>query len=151
MIRPALRSKIESGARLSRDELLEVDARASLTELGGLAHRRRLAATDPSTVTYIVDRNINYTNVCVSGCRFCAFFRAPGHPEGYVLSREALEGKIREARDLGAVQILLQGGLNPELRLPFFEAMVRHAAVECGIHVHGFSPPEIVQPPPDVS
>ena len=66
-------------------------------------------------VTYIVDRNVNYTNVCTTSCRFCAFYRPVGHPEGYVLSREELGKKLQEVVDAGGVQILLQGGLNPEL------------------------------------
>ena len=68
-------------------------------------------------VTYIVDRNVNYTNVCTTSCRFCAFYRPVGHPEGYVLSREVLGQKLQEVVDAGGVQILLQGGLNPELRI----------------------------------
>jgi cyclic dehypoxanthinyl futalosine synthase len=94
-------------------------------------------------VTYVVDRNINYTNVCACGCRFCAFHRPPGHPEAYVLSREALADKIEETLALGGTQILLQGGLHPDLGLDYFEDLLAFVRERFGIHVHGFSPPEI--------
>ena len=94
--------------------------------------------------TYAVDRNINYTNVCVSGCRFCAFYRPPGHPEAYVLGFDELGAKIDEAVALGATHILLQGGLNPDLDIGSYERMLRFIRDEHPVGVHGFSPPEIV-------
>jgi cyclic dehypoxanthinyl futalosine synthase len=109
-----------------------------------LAHGLRLERADPRIVTYIKDRNINYTNVCVSGCRFCAFFKPPGDPGGYVITRDELAEKIREAMDLGAVQILLQGGMNPDLGLDFHVGLLRFIKSRFKIHVHGLSPPEIV-------
>jgi len=141
--------KIEAGARLDRDELLYLlgegkEAPPALTLLGHWAHRARERKADRSTVTFVVDRNINYTNVCVSGCRFCAFFRPPGHEEGYVLDRETLSRKIAEAIELGATQILLQGGMNPDLDLAFHTGMLRFITESFpGIHIHGFSPPEV--------
>jgi len=95
-------------------------------------------------VTFVADRNINYTNICVSGCRFCAFFRPPGSNEGYVLGREELAGKLAETKALGGTGVLLQGGLNPDLPLEFYGDLVRFIRQEYGLHVHGFSPPEIV-------
>jgi cyclic dehypoxanthinyl futalosine synthase len=95
-------------------------------------------------ITYVVDRNINYTNVCVSKCKFCAFYRPPDAPDAYVLSHEELARKIRETVELGGTQILMQGGLHPELRLDFYCEMLRFIRKEFGIHIHAFSPPEII-------
>ena len=144
MIPKKIIEKIEQEERLSSQELIHLLENARLAELGMVAHRARLKKTAPHQVTYIVDRNINYTNVCCSGCRFCAFFKPPGHREGYVITKEEIAVKIREALDLGAVQILLQGGLNPDLSLDFYVEMLRFIKAGFGIHVHGFSPPEIV-------
>ena len=90
-------------------------AKASLFDLGLAADAVRQRKHPNDVVTYIVDRNVNYTNVCTTSCRFCAFYRPVGHPEGYVLSREVLGKKLQEVVDAGGVQILLQGGLNPDL------------------------------------
>lgn len=112
--------------------------------LGRLAHQRRMELHPEPVVTYIVDRNINYTNVCACGCRFCAFYRHPGHAEGYVLPMDVLLAKIQETIDLGGYQILLQGGMHPDLPLAWYETML-HAikSVFPQVAVHGFSPPEI--------
>ena len=75
--------------------------------------------------TYNIDRNINYTNICLSGCRFCAFYRRPGDSEGYVIEREELHRKIQETIDLGGDQILLQGGMNPDLKIEWYEDLLR--------------------------
>jgi cyclic dehypoxanthinyl futalosine synthase len=93
-------------------------------------------------VTYEIDRNINYTDICISACKICAFFKAPEDPKGSMLTKEELLTKIRETQDLGGTQILLQGGLHPDEPLEFYEGMLRFMK-ETGIHVHGFSPPEI--------
>ena len=114
---------------------------ASLQELGFLAHAIRMRLHPEPLVTYVIDRNINYTDICISGCKFCAFYQAPGD-RGTVLSREALAQKIRETRALGGTQVLLQGGLHPDLPFAFYEEMLRFMK-GLDIHVHGFSPPEI--------
>lgn len=114
-----------------------------LLELGARAHEARLAADGSDAVTYIVDRNINYTNVCVTDCAFCAFYRRPGHPEGYVLSYEEIGAKIEEAKSIGAVQILMQGGHNPYLRLDWYTGLLAHIKEHHPIHVHGFSASEL--------
>ena len=106
--------------------------------------KRALKKHDRPIVTYVVDRNINYSNVCVCGCRFCAFFRPPDHSESYVLSREELSGKIEETLKLGGTQILLQGGHHPDLPLSFYEDMLSFIKSRYPIHIHAFSPPEIV-------
>ncbi|MBI3081791.1 MAG: CofH family radical SAM protein, partial [Gemmatimonadetes bacterium] len=94
-------------------------------------------------VTYIVDRNINYTNVCVADCQFCAFYRRPKHAEGYVLSFEEIGRKIDEAKQLGAVQILMQGGHNPYIPFDWYLDLLRYIKRHHAIHIHGFSPSEV--------
>jgi len=94
--------------------------------------------------TFVIDRNINYSNVCVSGCRFCAFFRPPGHPEGYLLSHEEIIEKVAEAVALGATQILMQGGLHPDLPLSWFEELFGKIKARFPVHLHSLSAPEIV-------
>ena len=130
--------------RLSPEDAVRIWKSEDIFFLGRLAHARRLELHPEAVVTYIVDRNINYTNVCESGCRFCAFFRPPGHPEGYVLSREQLAQKVRETVDLGGYQILLQGGMNPLLDLAYYTGTLAFLKERFpGVAVHGFSPPEI--------
>jgi cyclic dehypoxanthinyl futalosine synthase len=139
-----IKEKAVKGARLDAGELEALHQELSLSELGVLAHAMRMQRADPARVTYIKDRNINYTNICVSGCRFCAFFRPPGHRDGYVIDQETLREKIEETLELGGVQILLQGGLNPDLGLDYYRDLLAFIKEGFDIHVHGFSPPEIV-------
>jgi cyclic dehypoxanthinyl futalosine synthase len=94
--------------------------------------------------TFAVDRNINYTNLCISGCRFCAFYRLSGAADGYVLADDVLMTKIREAADAGATHILLQGGLHPALGLEYAEKLLRKIRERFNIALHCFSPPEIM-------
>jgi cyclic dehypoxanthinyl futalosine synthase len=96
------------------------------------------------TATYIVDRNINYTNVCTSECRFCAFYRKPGSSQGYVLSEADLLEKVRETVELGGTGILLQGGHHPEIPFNYYENLLRSVRTAFPqVHLHAFSPPEI--------
>jgi cyclic dehypoxanthinyl futalosine synthase len=115
-----------------------------LLGLGRAAQEVRWRLHPEPAVTYVVDRNINYTNVCVSGCRFCAFYRSADSPEAYVLDREVLGQKIAETLALGGTQILLQGGMHPNLPFSFYEELLRWIKRHYPIHVHGFSPPEIM-------
>ncbi|OPX20320.1 MAG: dehypoxanthine futalosine cyclase [Desulfobacca sp. 4484_104] len=115
-----------------------------LLTLGRWADQARQRRHPEPRVTYVVDRNINYTNICVSGCRFCAFYRRPGAPSGYVLERATLIQKLQETKDLGGTGILLQGGLNPALPLEYYEELLIFIRRAFGLHIHGFSPPEIV-------
>jgi cyclic dehypoxanthinyl futalosine synthase len=94
-------------------------------------------------VTYAVDRNINYTNICISKCRFCAFWHPKEDPGAYVIDRSTLRKKVEETRALRGTQILFQGGLNPDLDLAWHEAQIRLMR-SMGLHVHGYSPPEII-------
>jgi len=132
------------GGRLSASELVTLGERADLLALGDAADHRRRGLNAPGVVTYIVDRNINYTNVCTTACRFCAFFRNEGDSDAYVLSREQLGEKIRETVDAGGIQILLQGGLNPSLRIEWYEDLFRHLKSTYPIKLHALSPEEIL-------
>jgi len=125
-------------------DALELYQRASLLELGLLADRERWRLHPEKVVTYIIDRNINYTNVCVADCKFCAFYRRPKNLEGYVLSFEAIGEKIEECKALGGVQILLQGGHNPYIPFEWYLDLLRYIKANHPIHVHGFSPSEVV-------
>jgi cyclic dehypoxanthinyl futalosine synthase len=126
-------------------ELLTLHESAELPGLGAAADARRLALHPEPRVTYIVERNINYTNVCTTACRFCAFYRPVGHHEGYVLDREVLARKMAEVRDAGGIQILLQGGLNPELPLEWYEDLFRWMRREFPtLSLHALSPEEIL-------
>lgn len=137
-----IKHRILAGERIEADEALELMDCAGLVELGLLAAAVRERLHPEPVVTYIIDRNVNYTDICISGCKFCAFFKAPGDPEGELLSYAELGRKIEETRELGGNQILLQGGLHPDRPLEFYEDMLRFMK-GYGIHVHGFSPPEI--------
>jgi cyclic dehypoxanthinyl futalosine synthase len=95
-------------------------------------------------VTYIIDRNINYTNVCVADCQFCAFYRRPKDGEGYVLSYEEIGVKIDECKAIGGVQILIQGGHNPYIPFEWYLDLMRYIKANHPIHIHGFSPSEVV-------
>jgi cyclic dehypoxanthinyl futalosine synthase len=135
-------SHILAGQRISGADFLRLAAEADLYQLGFLADAMRKRLHPERVVTYVIDRNINYTDICISACKFCAFFKAPDDPQGSVLSHEQLLEKIRETQELGGTQILLQGGLHPDLPLAFYEDMLR-AMKATGIHIHGFSPPEL--------
>src|SRR5258705_3320925 len=123
---------------------LELYQRASLLELGQLADAARWRLHPDPVVTYIIDRNINYTNVCVADCQFCAFYRRPKDGQGYVLSFEEIGAKIDECRAIGGVQILLQGGHNPYIPFEWYLDLMRYINRHHPIHIHGFSPSEVV-------
>src|SRR5690606_12907022 len=122
---------------------LEVLETTPLLELGARADAVRAELHPDGLVSYIVDRNINYTNLCVTDCRFCAFYRRPKDEEAYVLSYEEIGRKIDEAKELGAVQILMQGGHNPYLPLDWYLGLLRYIKERHPIHVHGLSASEI--------
>ena len=125
-------------------EYLELYQRASLLELGSLADAVRWRLHPESAVSYIIDRNINYTNVCVADCQFCAFYRRPKDADGYVLSYEEIGAKIDECKEIGGVQILIQGGHNPYIPFEWYLDLLRYIKQHHPIHVHGFSPSEVV-------
>jgi cyclic dehypoxanthinyl futalosine synthase len=139
----ALLADAAAGARLSFDDAVRVYEQAPVLDLGAAADARRQALHPDGIVTYIIDRNVNYTNVCVTRCKFCNFYRPPTSKEGYTLSREVLAQKLQETVDLGGVQILLQGGLNPELPLTWYEDLFRWMKANFPLAIHGLSPEEI--------
>jgi cyclic dehypoxanthinyl futalosine synthase len=134
--------KVIAGERLSVNEALTLAGEGDLYRLGFLADAVRRRLHPEPIVTYVIDRNINYTDICISACKFCAFFKAPEDRDGKVLSQAELGQKIEETLALGGTQILLQGGLHPDLPLEFYEEMLAFMK-SYSIHVHGFSPPEI--------
>jgi cyclic dehypoxanthinyl futalosine synthase len=139
-----LLEKAVGGQRLQPAEGLQLLLSKDLAALGRAADAvcRRLHP-EPYR-TFNIDRNIDYTNVCTSGCRFCAFSRPPGHGEGYVIGREELYWKIGETVELGGDQILLQGGLHPELKIEWYEQLLRDIKQRFPqLNVHGFGPAEI--------
>lgn len=134
--------KAIAGERISDEEYLVLEKEGNLHQLGFTANTIRQRKHPEKRVTYVIDRNINYTDICISACKFCAFFKPPEDNKGYLLSFEELEDKIKETQELGGTQILLQGGLHPGQPFEYYEEMVRFMK-GTGIHVHGFSPPEI--------
>lgn len=140
----AVREKILGGVRLTKHEAVSLFKNGDLLTLGSLANAKRRGIHPEPVVTYIIDRNINYTNICVSGCKFCAFHRKQGSSDAFVLTWNQLDEKIEETLELGGVQILLQGGLHPTLKIDFYEEMLSKIKSHYPIHIHGLSPPEIV-------
>ena len=144
-----LAEKVLAGERISPDEALEL-YRFRLEELGALANARRDLAKEKSydgrgreIVTYIVDRNINYTNVCNVYCKFCAFYRTERDEDHYVLSFEQIDRKLDELSAAGGVQILMQGGHHPKLPFTWYIDLLHHIREKYPqINIHGFSPPE---------
>lgn len=124
-------------------DLLDWYKHAPLLELGAEADKVRKALHPEGVVTYIVDRNINYTNVCVADCGFCAFYRRPKDGEGWTLSYEQIGAKIDEVKALGGVQILIQGGHNPYIPFEWYLELLRYIKKYHPIHIHGFSPSEV--------
>ena len=136
--------KNEDNRRIDPDEALYLLDHADLLTLAHMAGRVRARMHPEPVVTFVSDRNINYTNACTSGCRFCAFYRPPEHPDAYVLDYDTLRQKIEETLALGGTQVLLQGGMNPNLTVDDYLDMLRFIKANFNIHIHGFSPPEIV-------
>jgi cyclic dehypoxanthinyl futalosine synthase len=139
--------KVYAGERLTWEDGRRLFHYTRLPELAALANYVRQRLNPGNIVTYIVGRNINYTNVCWVRCKFCAFYRVPGHEEGYVLTREEIFKKIQQMVDLGGIEILMQGGLNPKLKIEWYEDLL-HAIKEkfgvYGVILHAFSPAELI-------
>ncbi|NLI13083.1 cyclic dehypoxanthinyl futalosine synthase [Pelotomaculum propionicicum] len=139
----SIASKALEVKRLSEKEGLDLLRGQDLLTLGMLASQVRERLHPERRVTFVIDRNINYTNICVAGCRFCAFHRLAGHPEAYVLSREEIFHKIEETVAVGGTQILMQGGLNPDLDLKYFEDLFAAIKKRYPVKLHSLSPVEI--------
>src|SRR6185436_4407246 len=139
-----LLDKAVDGERLTPEEGLRLLECRDLAALGRAANEVTLRLHPENYRTYNIDRNVNYTNVCTAVCDFCAFYRKPKSPEGYVLDRETLYGKIEETVALGGDQILLQGGLHPDYQIDWYEELLRDIKSRFPqVNIHGFSPPEI--------
>ena len=132
------------GNRISADECTELLESRDLARIGVAADTVRQRKNDPDVVTYIIDRNINYTNVCNVVCTFCAFYRRPGKPDTYVHSMDEICRRIDETIALGGTGVLMQGGLHPDFGIEWYEDLLRtlHAKYP-GFQLHCFSPPEI--------
>src|SRR3989442_1743346 len=141
----ALADAVRAGRRLNADEALQLYRAAPTSLLGRLADASRARKHPQPIVTYIIDRNVNYTNVCVAKCTFCAFYRPVGSSEGYVLGFDELFRKIDETVAVGGVQLLLQGGHNPDLPLAWYEDMFRAIKTRYpNFKLHALSPPEVI-------
>jgi cyclic dehypoxanthinyl futalosine synthase len=135
---------VAAGARLGFDDAVTLLESPDLARIGRAAHAVTQRLHPEPYRTYNIDRNINYTNICTAVCDFCAFYRGPKHPEGYVLPREVLLKKIEETVAIGGDQILMQGGLHPTLTLEWYEDLLRDIKAHFpAVNIHGFSPPEI--------
>jgi cyclic dehypoxanthinyl futalosine synthase len=132
------------GERLSDDDALALLASRDLVAVGEAASRMRDAASDPDVVTFVIDRNVNYTNFCITDCDFCAFYRPPMDPEGYVLPKSVIFRKIEETLDLGGTALLLQGGHHPNLRIEWYEDLFSDIKARYPIHLHALSPSEVM-------
>ncbi|MCZ6689984.1 MAG: dehypoxanthine futalosine cyclase [Planctomycetota bacterium] len=132
------------GKRLTPDEAALLYRSAPFRALGRAARRRRIERVDPGKVTYLIDRNINYTNVCITDCQFCAFYRPPGHDEAYTLSNEQIGRKIEETLAIGGTRILMQGGHHPDLPLTWYTDLLGWIRAHFpAIEIDAFSPSEI--------
>jgi cyclic dehypoxanthinyl futalosine synthase len=141
-----LQEKILDGHVVDQAEALELFNGSSLNDLGALADTLKTRTKGDKIATYLIDRNINYTNVCVTNCKFCAFYREPGDTkEGYVNEADKIIHKVAEAKALGATQILLQGGHHPDLKLDWYVNLLSKVKqAHPDITMHAFSPPELV-------
>ena len=136
--------KALNGERISPEEAVRLFETTDMLLLGNIASRISRKKLKERVVTYIVDRNVNYTNICITDCAFCAFYRKEDDEEAYVHPFETIAGKIEETIALGGRQILLQGGHNINLKIDYFEDLFRRIKERFDIHLHALSPPEIV-------
>jgi len=137
--------KAATGGRLTFEEGVELYLGAPLHDLGAAAHHRRMQLYPTNDVTYVIDTTINYTNVCNVHCTFCAFFRPEKHGEGYTMSHDDVLARVKYAADQGATQIMIQGGVNPELRLEWFERLFNRVAAEFPrVDIHSLSVSEVI-------
>src|SRR5262252_9986633 len=141
----SIAKKVLDGGRVDRAEALALYREAPTHLLGHLADTIRARKHPERVVSYIIDRNVNYTNVCVARCNFCAFYRPVGSSEGYVLGFDEVFRKIDETIALGGVQLLLQGGHNPDLPLEWYEDLFRAVKQRYpSFKLHALSPPEVI-------
>ena len=131
-------------SRLTNKEALDLIQNSSLLDLGILASKKKLELHPKKVTTFVVDRNINYTNICWVDCKFCAFYRKEKDNDAYILTYEQIDQKIDELLEIGGTQILFQGGVHPKLKIEFYEDLVEHIHKKYPtITIHGFSAIEI--------
>ena len=130
--------------RLTFEEAVRLFQETELLELANAADAVCKDKHSEGVVTFLIDRNINYTNICQNQCSFCAFYRPGGHPDAYVLSQEQIENKVAETLELSGTQVMLQGGINPDLKLNYYTNMFWELKNKFRIRIHSLSPPEIV-------
>ncbi|AEG59828.1 Radical SAM domain protein [Desulforamulus ruminis DSM 2154] len=136
-------AKAVAGERLNLEEGVALFAASDLIALGAAADAVRRRLHPENRVTFIIDRNINYTNICHCKCRFCAFWREPDAPDAYILEEKALFKKIEETIAAGGTELLIQGGLHPDLGLDYYLVLLKSIKERFPIHIHSFSPPEV--------
>jgi cyclic dehypoxanthinyl futalosine synthase len=137
--------KVYAGERITSEDATRLFHHPNLIELAELADHVRNVKHPDKIVTYIIGRNVNYTNVCWVRCGFCNFYRIPGHEEGYVLSREQIFQKIQELVGVGGIELLMQGGLNPKLKIEWYEDLFRAIMEKFPtVILHALSPAEII-------
>ena len=129
--------------RITKKQALSLLKNSDLLDLGQQADGIRGELHPEKTGTFIVDRNINYTNICMNKCKFCAFWRDKEDKDSYILSEDELFKKIEETINLGGTQILIQGGLHPDFNIEYYISLLKSIKSRFDINVHGFSPPEI--------
>lgn len=140
-----IKNKIDAGIPLSRKEALWLLTEAELLALGKLADNTRLRMHPQRQVSFVVDRNVNYTNVCTTQCKFCAFYRDETHPDAYVLSYTQIFTKVQELVEHGGTQLLMQGGLHPDLKIDWFEDLFCQLRKRFpSVQIHSLSPAEVV-------
>jgi cyclic dehypoxanthinyl futalosine synthase len=136
--------KALAGERISDSEALELLESKDLVAVGKAADQLRARRTDPARITFIIDRNVNYTNVCVTDCDFCAFYRRPGdRAEGYLLPKTVIYKKVEETLAIGGTGVLMQGGHHPDLGVDYYEDLFRSLKERYPVHLHALSPPEV--------
>src|SRR5215207_3996435 len=141
----AIADKVFAGERIDTDQAVSLYRGAPTPLLGQLADAIRLRKHPDRVVSYIIDRNVNYTNVCVAKCNFCAFYRPVGSAEGYVLGFDEIFRKIDETMAVGGNQLLLQGGHNPDLPIAWYEDLFRGVKTTYpDFKLHALSPPEVL-------
>jgi cyclic dehypoxanthinyl futalosine synthase len=141
---PDVLERALAGERISDEDALVLLRSRELVPIGRAADELRARKTDPGRVTFIIDRNLNYTNICYTDCDFCAFYRRPGdRREGYLLPKQVIFKKIEETLAIGGTGLLMQGGHHPDLGIDYYEDLFRSIKGRYRIHLHALSPPEI--------
>jgi cyclic dehypoxanthinyl futalosine synthase len=136
--------RARAGERITDSEAVSLLESKDLVAVGRTADELRARRTNPDQVTFIIDRNLNYTNICVTDCDFCAFYRRPGdRAEGYLLPKPVIFKKIEETLAIGGTGVLMQGGHHPDLGIDYYEDLFRSIKGRYPIHLHALSPPEI--------